>query len=50
MKAPIENEKFYELHGNKYENLMADNSHIYQNDLDEADKEKEDIELKKQKE
>ena len=47
MKTPAENEKNYELHGNKYENLLQDNNRIYMNDIDEAAKEKEDVMAKK---
>lgn len=43
MNAPKSDEKFYEIHGNKYENLLADNSRVYMNEIEEAEKDKEDI-------
>jgi len=43
MKAPIENEKYYEIHGNKYENLLASNDHVYINEIEEAQKDKDEV-------
>jgi hypothetical protein len=36
MKVPVANDKFYEIHGNKYENLMADNARFSMSEIDEA--------------
>ena len=43
MRAPVVDEKLYETQGNKMENLMNDNNHVYFRDLEEAQMEKEDI-------
>jgi hypothetical protein len=42
MKAPVADEKFYEIHGNKYENLMADNNRVSIDEIDDAMKDKID--------
>lgn len=44
MKAPVADEKFYEIHGNKYENLMADNNRISTAEIDDAMQDKADAE------
>ena len=33
-------DKFYEIHGNKYENLLSDNDHITMAELDAATNDK----------
>ena len=43
MKAPVVNEKFYEIQGNKYENFLADNDRISLDEIEEAQKDKEEI-------
>lgn len=36
MKVPSADEKNYQIHGNKYENILADNGRVYMEEIDEA--------------